>query len=193
MYTMSVMQLIFNKIVYIQKIYYNSIRCGAGAQQNRKYHYSKICAQTGNHRHAEINSNQIGLLHSNPSFVLSIDLALAFSLRLTTMADGAAANGSGPRPHRESTVSDSLGLVTSMETYKQRLPRRRKKASDGCWNLTCYSWTFLLLAFLQGTPSSVNRGQSRSIETVFSSSLDVIAPTHKNSVVCGLVGYLKCL
>ena len=38
---------------------------------------SKICTQTGNHRHAEINNNQIGLLHSNPSFVLSIDLLLS--------------------------------------------------------------------------------------------------------------------
>lgn len=68
------------------------------------------------------------------------------------MSDGSAVIGEGA--HRQSSASDSLGLVTSMETYKERLPRRRKKASDGCWGLTCYSWLFLLLALLQGTSFS---------------------------------------
>ena len=52
---------------------------------------------------------------------------------------------------QQNSVTDSLGGdAQSMEEYKKRLRRRRKKASDGCWDLTCYSWLFLLIALLQG-------------------------------------------
>ena len=52
---------------------------------------------------------------------------------------------------QQNSVADSLSDdAQSLEEYKKRLRRRRKKASDGCWNLTCYSWFFLLIALLQG-------------------------------------------
>ena len=107
------------------------------------------------------SSSSRACLHLCRSFACVVFKIYQENFRRTDMGDGRSDNSA--EFHREnSTNSDSIGLTTSiaMDIYKQRLPRRRKKASDGCWGLTCHSWLFLLLAFLQGmcmrTPTVCN-------------------------------------
>ena len=53
----------------------------------------------------------------------------------------------GKRGHRGSSTSDTVNFESEVD-YKAKLPRRRKMS--GCWGLSGFSWTFLLLALAQG-------------------------------------------
>ena len=78
------------------------------------------------------------------------------------MVNGTSADVDRSALHQQNSTTDSLGGDTSIDEYKKRLRRRRKKASDGCWDLTCYSWFFLLVALLQGMPLSTVASASES-------------------------------
>ena len=62
-------------------------------------------------------------------------------------------NGSHPPPLGKMTTGYNLTrsfMDGQLEQYRQKLPRRRRKRCQGCLSLSGYSWTFLVLALIQG-------------------------------------------